>query len=1004
VVRALALLLTALTGFSGLVYEVAWQRYLATLLGSHSEASSAVLGIFLGGLSVGYWLFGRITRRTLDRAHLAGRPPRLLFLYGLLEGTIGLYVFAFPWLFRGVQVLSYSLPHGAGGFGFAIDVGLSMLLIGPASVLMGGTIPILTQALSRSLEDATRFHAFVYAFNTVGAFVGALAAGFLLIPWLGLEDVMLAMGCLNVGAGAIFLALGRRPQAVVDLGQIPDAKATGTPAIPGFAFYAAIALLTGFAMMALQTTVMRLGALSLGSSQFTFSMVVAVFVLAIAIGSFLVSAFSRIPTWVVVANQWGIGLLLLALYPRLDESPYAFMLLRSAFENSNEGFAAFHFMALLVILLVVGLPVILSGASLPLLFHHMRRQVDHLGDLAGYLYSWNTVGSLLGALLGGYALLFWLDLHHIYRIAIGCLLLAAGILTMRVYGRAVLTAAVLLPLLIVVAVLPAWRPEILYSGLFRVVVAEYLARASGRWPGAERFILPFQGQFKPKILFSTDDPTASVVVREYNWPNGDRSREIATQGKSDGDTRIDMGTTALLAAVPSMLAEKAERAFVIGWGVGSTAGELGSFTSMREIEVAEISPGVMEAAPLFDFATEGASTNPKIHVIQSDAYRALMRTTGTYDVIVSEPSHVWVAGVEMLFTREFLEATKSRLSPGGVYCQFIHRYELDDEALALVLRTFASVYEHVSVWQDVNRTLMLLGFQNPRLATDHYRLAERYRQPDFRATLQRAKIRSFPALLAHELIPVGVINAMELPGPLQSLYHPRLNDVAGRAFFRSDFADLPFTGFGEPARIGARNSLVRRYAQDFGGRLPDQERAEVIVESCQAFGPLCSAMVAEWISQEPEDRTMLDRLIEWTEQIPNGLSRERLDDLARLFPSRSGSAEPTSSSALRGTVDDYYAFYHHASPFDPQALLDRWSRCRQEGPTEEACHTAVAARPLRPGTTLEENIEECVATARIGHDCQRGLDAARVLVEEGEIENPPTPARPGGSTSKRQGT
>ncbi|MFP6623023.1 MAG: hypothetical protein VCC20_06065, partial [Myxococcota bacterium] len=197
-IRPLALLLTALTGFSGLVYEVAWQRYMATLLGSHSEATSAVLGIFLGGLSVGYWLFGRLTRRIVERAEEAGRPPKLLLVYGLLEAGIGVYVIAFPALFKAVQVLSYWLPSfggEAGGLGFIIDILLSALLIGPASVLMGGTIPILTQALAQSLDDATRFHAFVYAFNTVGAFAGALAAGFYLVPVLGLETVMMAMGC-----------------------------------------------------------------------------------------------------------------------------------------------------------------------------------------------------------------------------------------------------------------------------------------------------------------------------------------------------------------------------------------------------------------------------------------------------------------------------------------------------------------------------------------------------------------------------------------------------------------------------------------------------------------------------------------------------------------------------------------------------------------------------------------------------------------------------------------
>src|SRR5690606_35459524 len=186
-------------------------KYLSTLLGSHSEATAAVLGIFLAGLSVGYDLFGRVTRAHVARAAAAGRPPRLLWIYGLIEGGIGVYALLFPAFFGLVQRLSFAIPHGAAGVGFAFDVALAALLILPPTILMGGTIPILTQALSRSLEDATRFHAFVYAFNTAGAVAGALAASFLLVPWLGLRNVMFAMGAVNVLVGATFLALSGRP-------------------------------------------------------------------------------------------------------------------------------------------------------------------------------------------------------------------------------------------------------------------------------------------------------------------------------------------------------------------------------------------------------------------------------------------------------------------------------------------------------------------------------------------------------------------------------------------------------------------------------------------------------------------------------------------------------------------------------------------------------------------------------------------------------------------------
>ena len=195
--RAIALLLTVLTGFSGLVYQVAWQKYLAALLGSHSEATAAVLGIFLGGLSYGYLLFGRVSRRLVETAPAGQGRARVVYAYGLVEAAIGVYALLFPAAFSLGRSLSLALPTGAGELAFALDVAITALLIGPPTILMGGTIPLLTQGLSVGLGDATRFHSWVYAFNTTGAFAGALCAGFLLIPAWGLSGSVTAMGVVN---------------------------------------------------------------------------------------------------------------------------------------------------------------------------------------------------------------------------------------------------------------------------------------------------------------------------------------------------------------------------------------------------------------------------------------------------------------------------------------------------------------------------------------------------------------------------------------------------------------------------------------------------------------------------------------------------------------------------------------------------------------------------------------------------------------------------------------
>ena len=980
-VRTISILLTALTGFSGLVYEIAWQKYLATLLGSHSEASAAVLGIFLGGLSVGYSLFGALTRRVVERAAAAAQPPKLLLLYGAIEFSIGVFVMAFPWLFRLIQSLSFAIPHGPAGVGFAIDVALAALLVGPPAILMGGTIPILTQALSRSLDEATRFHAFVYAFNTAGAFAGALAAGFYLVPRLGLRDVMLAMGVVNLLAGSVFVALGLRGRDVASLiARLDDAA---TPRVSGFRSYATVALLTGFAMMTIQTAVIRLASMAFGSSQFTFSIVVAVFVLAIAVGSFCVSAFTRIPTRVVVINQCALAALVVLLYPMLGDAPYWVHVLRTLFRDSDAAFWAFYASSFLLLVAVLGVPVLLSGAALPLLFHHMRREVGHLGDLAGYLYSWNTVGSLLGALAGGYALFFWLDLDQIYLVAGAALIAAAVILGVRVYGAPAWALGALLPLCAVLLAFPAWDREIVAVGLVRerspkpyayVGPSEFLAKLAADQPVPGR------------VIAHTDDPTTSVIVQEWTYPDGAISRSIVTDGKGDGDTKGSYLDYALLAALPAMFADKVERAFVVGWGIGITAGELASFDTMQRVDVAEISRGVLEFAPLFDFANQAASRNPKIHLIQSDAYRALMRSDASYDLIVSQPSHVWVSGAEMLFSREFLQAARSKLSPGGVYCQWLQGYEIGDEAVEIVLRTYASVFENVAIWHTASDTLVLLGFDRPGWSWDHFRLAEQFERRDFRATLARAGIASFPALLAHEVLPAGVLAELRLDAPLHTLFHPRLNEVASRGFFRSETGWLPFTGYGEPARLGRERSILQGYESRFGGRLPEEQRLQLVKEACRPGGKHCDVFVARWLSEQP-DSPVFDDVLRRVTSVVQSIGRDRLEQLAELFvaPERQAAAFVGPDRAEQA-AHDFVDFYHHGAAFEPRALRSLWGRCSEAQRTRESCMQSLTpqARAVADADEIERLVESCTGAQVVGERCRQGLEWAERLVAHGE--------------------
>jgi len=928
-VRSVALALTVLTGVSGLVYQVAWQKVLASLLGSHGEATAAVLALFLGGLSLGYALFGRASRRVVSSG------GSLLFAYGLVESAIGAIALVFPWLFAGVRALSLALPQGAPTLAFALDVGLSALLVLPPTILMGGTIPLLTQGLARNLEDATRFHSSVYGFNTAGAFVGALTGAFVLIPALGLEHTIRLMGVVNLAAGLCFVALRHHDQG--DAASAPESPDGATPHITGLAVYAWVALLAGFAMMSLQTTLNRIGALALGSSPFTFGMVVAIFVSCIAIGSFAVAALPRIrPSWLAI-SQWALVAILLILYPQLENTGFWAHVLRSKI-GLETPMLPFYSAIFAWVLAIAAVPLALSGALLPLLFHHLRERADDLGRVAGRLYAWNTAGSLVGALLGGYLLLFWIDLHHVYRLAVAALALGAALLTPRVgLARAPVAGIALVGVLGAIALQPEWRPERLTMGLFRsrVPAHEVATTPDAYFAHPERYRTA-------ELLFSTDDPSTTVTVTRA------RGRAIIVNGKSDGDIPADNVTTGLLALLPAMLAERCERAFVIGFGGGMSVGELAALDSTTEVVVAEISPGVVQAAPLFEAGNRNALTNPKTRLVRSDAYRALLRDDSHYDVIVSEPSNPWVTGVENLYTLEFLSAARERLAPGGVYAQWFHLYETDDEALHLVLGTFRRVFGQVAVWLGRDRDLVILGFENDAFENDLARLEAQFSRLDFREQLLALPVGSFPRLVAHELLPPGVVHELELPDRAHTLLHPVLNGVAARAFYRKNEANVPMGIDRRAADTGSRHSLGRQLlARD---RDPET-RLEFMREVCELNQKrYCATLFAHWLHEDPEHPKLLESLekARASSRFADALKPEIVQDLVDIYdPDATAQAPPSFERATR-LSDRYARYYHHAVPFDPAALQRAWQRCAEADARCRGRLDEMLARAPRP--------------------------------------------------------
>ncbi|MFH1437447.1 MAG: hypothetical protein ABIJ56_17205, partial [Pseudomonadota bacterium] len=412
------------TGAAGLIYQVAWQKYLSRLFGCDNIATAIILATFLGGLSFGYYLCGKLTTRVKNYFRA----------YAYLEGAIALWCLCFPTIFALVDHLTGSWSFAPPALIIVQAFACSVLLMGVPTVCMGGTIPFLTRGISKNVAEATGIHARVYGINTAGAFLGTLMAGFFLVPAFGLPLTVMGASVLNIGAFLFFYFLsGKQKGADRDEPAEPepekeeqgqtDEKAPAAPRtlpplkFPGLVLYA-IAFLSGFYVMTLENVLIRITNLSLGSSSYSFSMIVSVFVLSIAIGSYAVSRARQLPRRSLFINQLAITLLLMLLYLSLDSWPYWAHVIRITFQSNAVGFWAFYGGLFLVMTLVLVLPVSLMGATVPIAFHELKEDLKNVGRDSGTLFSWNTTGNLTGSLLGGIVFFYLLDNPAVFSTAI----------------------------------------------------------------------------------------------------------------------------------------------------------------------------------------------------------------------------------------------------------------------------------------------------------------------------------------------------------------------------------------------------------------------------------------------------------------------------------------------------------------------------------------------------------------------------------------------------------
>ena len=719
-----------------------WTRLLALQLGHTVAAASTVLAAFMGGLAIGAWLASSFDSRVWSPpTQELGQDRRLtltpLRAYAALEILIAVTALVLPLaLNAAIPALAWAYADGTAPGRFAlVRVVISLALLGVPAAAMGATFPVAaawsaSQKRGRESLSSAASTGSLYAANTAGAALGAVSAGFWLIPTLGLRGTTLVGVGLNVAAAAGALWLGARPTETINAELAEHAEKTSPRAkgktkalrapralrsrpssfadAPAPVLACSAAAISGFAALVYEVAWTRLLALVIGPTTYAFATMAAAFITGLAIGS---AAGARIARRVSHPAVWMAAMLLVSAVTASVAAWYAAtrMPLLVAAEVADPA-AAFGpviaTQAAVVGLLLLPMTLAL-GAMFPLALAAAGAGRS-AGNDAARVYTANTIGAIGGALAAGFVLVPRLGLRSTFQwtavaaalAGAGCLMAALRESTPRVEQEAtkwfrgrplIASLAVAIAAVAAILTLPPWDRELLSSGAYKY--APYIRSGD------------FETSLRAGALqYYKEGAAATVSVRQLTGV-----RALAIDGKVDASNGGDMLTQRLLGLLPVALHGHAQDICVIGLGSGVTVGSALATGTVRHADVIEISPEVVEASHFFDLENGAALAHPAVRLIVGDGRSHLLLTPRKYDVIVSEPSNPWMSGVATLFTREFFEAARARLAPNGLLCQWAHTYDISQDDLQSIVRTFATVFPKGTMWLVGEADLLLVG-------------------------------------------------------------------------------------------------------------------------------------------------------------------------------------------------------------------------------------------------------------------------------------------------------
>ena len=712
----LLLILFAGSGCSALIYEIVWFQLLQLAIGSTAVSMGILLATFMGGLCIG--------SIGLPRLRAARKHP--LGVYAVLE--VGIAVFGLLVLFAIPLVARvYFLGAGSGFAGMLFRGFICALCLLPPTILMGASLPAIVRWIESSPRGIT-WWGWLYGGNTVGAVLGCLLAGFYLLRLYNTATATYAAAAINLAVATVsFLWAAKTP------GETVDAAADDAPANTAnqWPVYVTIAL-SGACALGAEVVWTRLMAMMLGSTVYVFSIILAVFLVGLAIGSGVGSWLlrGRGPDWAASALGWCQLLLTACIawtaYMISDVLPFW------ASEALISGTPTQTFQVHLTRALFAVLPpTLLFGASFPLACAAVAANGKDSGRVVGGVYAANTLGAIVGALGVSLTLVPWIGTQQTQRV----LLLTsaiAGLFVLVPYARKTRSKAA-----------TGWMS---LAVVFAALLAYNVHAIPGKVIAYGRRVNIATGT----VILTAEGRNSSVAISR--WPDG--ATEVDVNGHVEATTEpYDMRLQRMVGHLPALLHPRPEKVLGIGFGAGVSAGTFTRYPTIGSITVCEIEPIIPPISTRF-FGEQDYNVlhNPRTRIVYDDARHYLLTTRDQFDIIASDPLDVFVKGTAALYTKEYFDAVKQHLKPGGMFTLYVPLYESDENTVKSELATFLESFPYGTVWQNTvngeGYDMVFMGQAEPlRINVDE--IQQRLSRPDY-------------AQVAESLRDVGFGNAFDL--------------------------------------------------------------------------------------------------------------------------------------------------------------------------------------------------------------------------------------------------